>query len=323
MQRGRRIGLRNRADDAQNAVAHALPAALVRAIIAPVAIIRTKLAPAGGGPETKAVPATRRKGAQAAAPPARPVGDRNYMVVLEKGLSVIECFDRQRTRLTIAEVAAITGLSRAAARRCLLTLTQLGYTEFNGKFFSLAPRVLRLGHAYLASASLPQILQPFLERLREQTNESSSASVLDRHEIVYIARVSTKRIMSVGLSAGSRLPAYCTSMGRVLLAALPPDAARAMLEGIPRPALTARTVTRIDLLMAELAKVRQHGYCINDQELEVGLTSVAVPVIDSAGQTIAALNIGAPSQHASRGVIRDLFLPRLLQTQASLRPLLT
>ena len=285
-------------------------------------ILRTGLAPAGGSPGTGTVPAGRRKDAQAEAPVTRAAGDRNYMVVLEKGLSVIECFDRQRTRLTIAEVAAITGLSRAAARRCLLTLTQLGYTEFDGKFFSLAPRVLRLGYAYLASASLPQILQPFLEQLREQTNESSSASVLDRHEIVYIARVSTKRIMSVGLGAGSRLPVYCTSMGRVLLAALPPDEARAMLEGIPRPALTTRTVTRIDLLMAELEKVRKQGYCINDQELEVGLTSVAVPVIDSAGQTIAALNIGAPSQHASRSVIRDLFLPRLQQIQGRLRPLL-
>lgn len=255
--------------------------------------------------------------------PARPATDRNYMVVLEKGLSVIECFDHQHTRLTIAEVAASTNLSRAAARRCLLTLTQLGYTEFDGKFFSLAPRVLRLGYAYLASASLPQILQPFLEQLREQTNESSSASVLDRHEIVYIARVSTRRIMSVGLGAGSRLPVYCTSMGRVLLAALPQEAGRALLESIPRPALTPRTITRVSQLMAELEKVRRQGYCINDQELETGLTSVAVPIIDSVGRTIAAVNIGAQSQRATVKAIRELFLPRLLQVQASLRPLLT
>src|SRR5581483_3821924 len=161
-------------------------------------------------------------------------GDRNFMAGFGKGLAVIECFDDRHPNLTIAQVAQRTGLSRAAARRCLLTLQRLGYASFNHKFFTLTPRVLRLGYAYLSATDLPQLIQPFLERLSEELQESCSATVLDGDEIVYIARSAKKRVMSVSLGVASRLPAFCTSMGRVLLAALEPD------DAIKRLAATER-----------------------------------------------------------------------------------
>jgi IclR family pca regulon transcriptional regulator len=249
--------------------------------------------------------------------------DRDHMAALEKGLAVIECFDAGRDRLTIAEVARATDLSRAAARRCLLTLTRIGYAAFDGKFFRLTPRVLRLGHAWLASTALPQLVQPFLERLSEETHESSSASLLDGHEIVYIARSAQRRIMSVGLSVGTRLPASCTSMGRVLLAARDPADARArMLAGRPR-ALTPHTVTDPDRLAAILAEVRAQGYCIVDQELELGLISIAMPLINVRGEVVAAFNLSGQVQRSSAEEMADRFLPGMRQLQTLLRPLIS
>ncbi|MBA4335389.1 MAG: IclR family transcriptional regulator [Methylobacterium sp.] len=249
--------------------------------------------------------------------------DRDHMAALEKGLAVIECFDAAHDKLTIADVARATELSRAAARRCLLTLAKIGYAEFDGKFFRLTPRVLRLGHAWLASAALPQLVQPFLERLSEETHESSSASLLDGHEIVYIARSAQRRIMSVGLSVGTRLPAFCTSMGRVLLAARDPADARArILAGRPR-ALTPHTVTDPDRLAAILAEVRAQGYCIVDQELELGLISIAMPLINTRGEVVAAFNLSGQVQRSSAEEMAERFLPGMRQLQALLRPLVS
>lgn len=249
--------------------------------------------------------------------------DRDHMAALEKGLAVIECFDAAHDKLTIADVARATELSRAAARRCLLTLAKIGYAEFDGKFFRLTPRVLRLGHAWLASAALPQLVQPFLERLSEETHESSSASLLDGHEIVYIARSAQRRIMSVGLSVGTRLPAFCTSMGRVLLAARDPADARArILAGRPR-ALTPHTVTDPDRLATILAEVREQGYCIVDQELELGLISIAMPLINTRGEVVAAFNLSGQVQRSSAEEMAERFLPGMRQLQALLRPLVS
>ncbi len=248
--------------------------------------------------------------------------DPNFVAGLQKGLAVMECFDDEHERLTIAEIARMTGLSRAAVRRCLLTLQALGYAGLDGKFFTLKPRILKLGYAYLSSTALPQLLQPFLEEVSEATHESCSASLLDGEEIVYIARAATKRIMSVGLSVGSRLPAFCTSMGRVLLAALPPDEARARLAGAERRRLTPLTRTAVEELLAILDKVRGAGYAINDQELEMGLASIAVPVVNAAGRTVAAINLGAQAARVTAGELAERFLPRLLNAQASLRPLI-
>lgn len=236
-----------------------------------------------------------------------------------KGLAVIEAFDETRQRLTIADVARLTGLDRATSRRCLLTLAKLGYAEFDGKFFSLTPRILRLGHAYLASTPLPRIVQPYLERLSETTGESCSCSILDGTEIVYVARASQRRVMSIGLAVGSRLPAYCASMGRVLLAALPPEAAEARLRETPRPALTPRTRTDLADLMAELERVRGQGYALVDEELEIGLRAIAIPVLDSNGAVRAAMNIGCQAARVSPERMIETFLPQMQAMQKLIR----
>ena len=240
------------------------------------------------------------------------------MLGLEKGLAVIACFDAGHPRLTIADVARMTGLSRATARRCLITLARIGYAETDGRHFALTPRVLQLGYAYLSSTPLTAVMQNALERLSEEIGESSSASLLDGRDIVYVARAATKRIMSVGLSVGSRLPAYCTSMGRVLLAALPEDEARRRVEASDRRALTRATATSVEAIMARVAAARTAGYAVIDQELEVGLTSIAVPVIDREGKVVAAINVGTQATRFPPGIIVAEILPKLLKVQAEL-----
>ncbi len=231
---------------------------------------------------------------------------------------MIACFDAGHPRLTIADVARMTGLSRATARRCLITLARIGYAETDGRHFALTPRVLQLGYAYLSSTPLTAVLQNALERLSEEIGESSSASLLDGRDIVYVARAATKRIMSVGLSVGSRLPAYCTSMGRVLLAALPEDEARRRVEASDRRALTRATATSVEAVMARVAAARTAGYAVIDQELEVGLTSIAVPVIDREGKVVAAINVGTQATRFPPGIIVAEILPKLLKVQAEL-----
>ena len=240
-----------------------------------------------------------------------------------KGLRVIEAFGEATPKLAIADVSRSTGLDRATARRCLLTLTELGYAHYDGKFFTLTPRILRLGHAYLSATSLPHIVQPFLDRLSEEVGQSASVSVLDGTEIVYIARASHKRVMSINLMAGSRLPAYCASMGRVLLAALSEQDARLCLERTQIHAFTPFTRTDPDALMLELERVRNQGFAMIDQELELGLCSLAVPLLDEGGRTIAALNIGAPAAQISADHMAECYLLSLQETARSLRPLLT
>jgi len=241
---------------------------------------------------------------------------------LVKGLSVIECFDEEHASLSITDVANRTGLERATARRCLLTLTHLGYASYDGKFFRLTPRVLNLGHSYLAATPLPRMIQPFLEELSAQTNESSSAAVIDGTEILYIARASYRRVMSINLGAGARLPAYCTSMGRILLAAMPPASARDILERSDRVAYTGKTKADLDALTTELAVVSAQGFAVIDEELELGLCSIAVPLFNASGQIVAALNIGAQSARASTSHMIANFLPLMRKIQNDVRPLL-
>lgn len=243
---------------------------------------------------------------------------RDFVSGLQRGLAVIESFGPGRESQTITATAAATGLSRAGARRSLLTLVALGYADFDGRAFRLTPRALRLGYAYLSSTGLSQIVQPHLERLSEELHESCSASILDGTEIVYIARAATRRILSIGLSVGTRLPAYATSMGRVLLAGLSPEAARHLIKQSHRTRLTPRTTTSVRQLLATLDQVRQDGFALVDQELERGLTSMAVPVRDHGGKVVAAINVGTPSQHYSRIRLKTDFLPRLLKVAAQL-----
>jgi IclR family pca regulon transcriptional regulator len=246
------------------------------------------------------------------------ISERDIMGGLAKGLAVIETFTAERPRQSIAEVAVASGLDRATARRCLLTLAHHGYADWDGKFFTLTPRVLRLGTACLATMPLPQIVQPFLDALSERIGQSSSVSVLDGAEIVYVARAAQRKVMSVALMPGSRLPAHCTSMGRVMLAALPEDQARVLLGPGPLPARTRHTLTDPAAVMAELARVRAQGHALIDQEVEEGLRSVAVPVLNARGRVVAALNVGVSAAVPLEDMTARL-LPALLDLQGRLR----
>lgn len=241
---------------------------------------------------------------------------------LAKGLAVIETFAADRPRQSISDVAAASGLDRATARRCLLTLAQLGYADWDGKFFTLTPRVLRLGTACLATLPLPQIVQPYLDRLSDQIGESTSVSILDGADIVYVARAAQRKVMSIALMPGSRLPAYCTSMGRVLLAALPASEALAVLGELPLPVRTPRTLTDTAAVMAELARIRREGFAVIDQEVENGLQSLAVPLLTGRGRIVGALNVGVAGQGHPEA-LKDRFLDHLLQAQSQLRLQLT
>lgn len=241
---------------------------------------------------------------------------------LARGLAVLECFDDEHSRQSITDVAVRTGLERATARRCLLTLVHLGYASYDGKFFELTPRVLKLGHSYLATTALPRLIQPFLEELSHATSESTSAAVLEGTDILYVARASSRRVMSINLGAGARLPAYCTSMGRILLAALPPTEARSILDRSDLQAYTERTKADLASLSTELAVVSAQGFAVIDQELELGLCSIAVPLHNNEGRIVAALNIGAQTARVSTSDMIARFLPLMRKVQADVRPLL-
>jgi IclR family pca regulon transcriptional regulator len=246
--------------------------------------------------------------AGAAAAPRR----TDFVQSLDRGLAVIRCFSSERPSLTLSEVAERTGLTRAAARRFLLTLQELGYVGSSGRQFSLRPRVLALGYAYLSSFSVAQIAQPHLEDLAEELHESCSVSVLDGDDIVYVARASANRIMTIALTVGTRLPPYPTSMGRILLANLPDAERESMLGRATLRKLTDHTIVDLDRLREVLATVRAQGWAAVDQELEAGVRSIAVPIRDSSGRVVAAINASA---HAARVPMRTLekhFLPRLL-----------
>ncbi|MBO1906973.1 helix-turn-helix domain-containing protein [Microvirga sp. 3-52] len=249
-------------------------------------------------------------------------GDRDFVASLEKGLLVIEAFDASRPRLTLSDVAKLTGITRAAARRYLLTLTRLNYADFDGRYFTLSPRILRLGYAYLSSASLSARVQPFLEQVSEATGESSSAAILDGDDIVYIARSATRRIMSIGLGVGSRLPAYCTSLGRAILAYQPEDVIAAYLRRVRLEARTPKTVTDKTEFRAVLEATRAQGYALVNEELEFGLRSIAVPVIQKSGQVTIALNLSAQAGRVSADEMRERFLPSLSAASESLHYLL-
>ncbi|HEV7188229.1 MAG TPA: IclR family transcriptional regulator C-terminal domain-containing protein [Blastococcus sp.] len=247
-----------------------------------------------------------------------PVRDTNFVQSLDRGLAVIRAFDAQHPRLQLSEVARATGLTRAAARRFLLTLVQLGYVRVDGREFSLRPRVLELGYSYLSGLTLPEVAQPHLEALVSRVEESSSMTVLDGDDVVYVARVHTKRIMAVVITVGTRFPAHATSMGRVLLAGLPPAELGAYLERADLVALTPRTTTDKGALRATLDRVRAAGYAMVDQELEEGLRSAAAPVRDRDGVVVAAVNLSVSASRTSLRQLEDDFVPQLLATAAQI-----
>ena len=238
----------------------------------------------------------------------------DFVQSLERGLAVIRAFDAAHPELTLSEVAAATSVTRAAARRFLLTLAELGYVRSDGRLFSLTPKVLELGYAYLSSLSLPDVAEPHLETLAAEVNESSSISVLDRDDVVYVARVPVSRIMAVTISVGTRFPAYATSMGRVLLAGLPADQLEEYLSRVRLQRLTSRTVSSLASLRAELARVKAQGWAIVNQELEEGLRAVAAPIRDRRDRVIAAVNISTQASRTSLDTMRRELLPPLLAT---------
>ena len=248
--------------------------------------------------------------ATSAATAPRP-GD-SYVQSFARGLAVIRSFSATAPQQTLSEVAQATGLTRAGARRILLTLEGLGYVESEGRRFALTPKILDLGFAYLSSLPLWNLAEPAMEGLVAEVKESCSAAVLEGSDIVYVLRMPTHKIMSINLGIGSRLPAWCTSMGRVLLAGLPPEARRRRLDAVPLRALTGRTLTDRAALEAAIETAARQGWCLVDQELEEGLVSLAAPIHDRAGRTIAALNIGGQHSRTPPETMLRQFLPKLL-----------
>ncbi|MBA1274733.1 IclR family transcriptional regulator [Stutzerimonas azotifigens] len=246
-------------------------------------------------------------------------GDPNFMASLARGLAVVNAFQERKRHLTIAQISHRTEIPRAAVRRCLYTLMQLGYVTTDGRTYSLLPKVLTLGHAYLSSTPLAVSAQPFLDRISERLHEACNLATLEGEQVLYLARSAIpQRLISVDLSVGSRLPAYCTSMGRILLAAMDDESLRDYLANAELQPKTSRTLHRPDELWDCLQTVRQQGWCLVDQELEQGLRSIAVPVYDSTGHVLAAMNI---STHASRVLASELekrFLPILLSASQDL-----
>lgn len=238
----------------------------------------------------------------------------DYVQSLARGLSVIRAFDATRPRQTLSDVAKTTDLTRATARRFLLTLVELGYVRTDGSVFWLTPRVLELGYSYLSSLTLPEVAGPHLEALTKAVHESASVSILDGGDVVYVARVPVSRIMTVSITIGTRFPAFATSMGRVLLSGLSDAELDAYLDSVTLTPLTGRTIATPDALREEIRRVRADGFCIVDQELEEGLRSLAAPIRDAGGTIVAAANISTQAARYSAAAVRSDLLPELLRT---------
>lgn len=244
-----------------------------------------------------------------------PIPGDGYVQSFARGLGVIRSFSADAPRQNITQVAAATGLTRAGARRVLLTLLSLGYAATDGKLFWLTPKILDLGFSYLSSQPLWHLSEPIVEALVGRVKDSSSIAVLDGHEIVYMLRVPTRKVMRVTLGAGSRLSAFSTSLGRVLLGDLPDATLAELMQRHPPQPLTEHTLIEPDAVLAAIRQARRQGFAVIDRELETGLVSIAAPIIDRAGRTVAALNVGAPYSSGSIERLRHQVLPEL-QTAA-------
>jgi len=243
-----------------------------------------------------------------------PIDRDPFVQSLARGLSIIKCFDADNSVMTLTQIAERVNLSRAAARRFLLTLENLGYVSLEGRNFQLTAKVLDLGYGYLSSLSLPEIAQPHLETLASRIHESASASVLDGTDIVYVARVPIRRIMSVKINIGTRMPAHATSMGRVLLAGLTDQELKTLIANFEMPKYTRNTITTKSHLLQEITKVKKQGWSINDEELEYGLRSIAVPIFHKSNKMIAAINISTTAQSNTLESMEKMFLPELKMT---------
>jgi IclR family pca regulon transcriptional regulator len=261
--------------------------------------------------KTTAAADDSRPGGDAEAANEAAASDPSFMMSLARGLAVLQAFSDQRRSLTMAQISHKTGIPRASVRRCLHTLIQLGYAEADGNNFTLKPKVLTLGYSYLSSTPLTVSAHPYLNHISRTLNESCSLAVLQDDEVLYVGRSATSRIMSVSLTTGSRLPAYCTALGRVMLAHLEPAELDGYLERVPLKAMTEKTVVSKTRLKEILAEVRQAGYAMIEEELEIGLRSIAVPVRGASGRVLAALNVGAHAARVSSRKMTEEFLPVL------------
>jgi IclR family pca regulon transcriptional regulator len=241
-------------------------------------------------------------------------GERDHVQSLERGIAVLLAFDQEHPEPTLAELAQLTGFSRPAVRRFLITLERMGYVRGRNGRWSLTPRVLSIGQHYTASHALIELSQPHLLQLAERTHESASLATLDGDEVVYVARVPVRRIMSINVSVGTRVPAYATSMGRVLLAWAPTEVVDSALNRRPLRAITPSTVTDPSALRAELARVREQGWSIVAEELEAGLLSASAPVRDRSGEVVAALASSTSVGRSSRGELQRTVVPLLVET---------
>lgn len=242
----------------------------------------------------------------------------NYVQTLSRGLDVIRAFDRERPAMSLSEIAERVGLARAVVRRLLMTLEYLGFVGRRDREFFLTPRTLELGYRYLASLGLPELSHPLMRALSDEIEESCSMSVLDGRDIVYVQRIPVRKVMAVTLTVGARLPAYCASMGRVLLADLDDAEIQGWLKGKRFPALTPFTRTDPAEITREIHRVRQQGFAYTEQEMELGLCSVAVPVRDGSREVIAALNVGMSFRDGARDRMLHTILPALRVTAAAI-----
>lgn len=243
---------------------------------------------------------------------------RDFVQSMARGLAVLSAFDRDHFRLSLGEIASRAGLSRAAARRLILTLQHLGYVREVGRTYMLGPRVLELGFGYLGSMNLTDLAQPLMEDLARQVNQSSSMAVLDGQSIVYVLRVPGQRVMSVTLGVGARLPAFCAAMGRVLLSGLTASELDTWMEACRPTRLTPHTVTDLHKLRRIVADVGMQGYAYVEQELELGLCSIAVPIRNGDGRIATAINVSMPYHpDAARHALKAILTP-LLQTAAAI-----
>ena len=237
---------------------------------------------------------------------------------LAKGLAILEAFSPQCSRLTVSEAAECAGTSRASARRCLLTLTELGYLEFDGKFYRPQPRLLLLGNRQLATRSLPEIAQPFLMTARDELHESASLAVLDGDKGLFVARAEADRLVMTGISVGTRMDLYCSATGRVLLSGQDDEEIEAYLNRAKLKPRTKLTVTRKSALREVIRHARMHGYATTDQELELGLRSIAVPVRDSRDRLVAAMSASASSARVTLQQMIRSFVPVLREKAIAL-----
>jgi IclR family pca regulon transcriptional regulator len=250
---------------------------------------------------------------------ATTAADREYVQAVERAFAVIRAFGRDRPSLTLSDVARATGLSRGTARRFLLTLQRLGYVRVEDNRFSLTARLLDLGHAFLSSNSRWDIVQEHLERLVAELDDSSSGAVLDGADVLYVVTVPRQRVFSSVVEVGTRLPAYATSLGRVLLAHLDPTDRDRYLAGVAPAPLTPRTITDPQALRAQLDLVREQGWAVVDQELELGLRSIAAPLRDCTGRVFAAVNVSTATARVTMDRLRRNHLPALLRTAAAIQ----